>query len=211
MSISLTKGFAFLIVLFYIVGFLGFISPYSAAFKQLVPFHLLLMFGLMLISHPGKNRHFLLFIAGIYLAGYLIELAGVRTGMIFGSYFYESTLGLKLAGIPLLIGINWILVIYPAGVLVERFGLADTVAKSALAAFLVTLLDFFIEPVAVQFDYWEWKNPAVPVQNYIAWFVISFLMFLVFFRLNFSRRNGAAIVLFITQLCFFIVLSLKLN
>ena len=202
---------SFLVVLFHLVGFFGFVSPCSDLFKQLVPFHLLLMFALLVISHPDRNRNFWFFLGAIFLSGYLVELLGVHTDAIFGEYFYKTTLGVKLAEVPLLIGINWVLVIYSAGALLEESGIKNRLVKSLLAAVLVTLLDFFIEPIAIRFDYWEWTDVTVPIQNYIGWFVVSFLMLLLFNKLRFDKENRLGTVLFITQLCFFIGLNLQVN
>ena len=202
---------AFLVILFYAVGFVGLSDHlYTNLFKQLIPFHLLLMLVLMVISHDDKNRSFWLFLLITYTAGFLVELLGVHTGAIFGDYAYGATLGLKVAETPLMIGVNWILVIYSAGVLTEKFGIESNVLKSLLGALLVTVLDFIIEPVAIAYDFWSWKNTEVPFQNYVGWFVFSFLMFWFFFRMRFRKNNLAAIALFIVQFLFFFVLNMKL-
>ena len=37
------------------------------------------------------------------------------------------------------------------------------------------LLDIFIEPVAIGLGFWEWQAAEVPLENYMAWFVLSFV------------------------------------
>lgn len=198
---------SFFVILFHLVGFLGFLSPYATLFKLLVPFHLLFMFGLLLWSHGEKNRSFMLVVGLLYVLGFLVELLGVHTGQIFGSYHYGATLGLKVAQIPLLIGLNWVLLIYSAGVAVNYLPTANLTLKAALAAALLVLLDFFIEPVAIRFDYWSWMGNAIPLQNYIAWFGFSFLCLIVFYRASFSKKNPVAMVLLLVQFLFFIGLN----
>lgn len=198
-----------LIVLFHMVGLAGFLTPaLSGFFITLVPWHLLLMFIIILVSTPYSNPRFAIFFLVIYTAGFLIELLGIHTGAIFGSYSYGRTLGLKIAGTPLMIGINWVLVIYSAGMCFRKLINRRPFAGIIGGALLVTLLDSLIEPVAVRFDYWQWNSELIPVQNYIAWFVFSCLLLCFFYRMQFKKHHPAAVALFITQFIFFLVLNL---
>jgi putative membrane protein len=43
-------------------------------------------------------------------------------------------------------------------------------------------VDVFIEPVAMANDFWSWKDDVVPMQNYLGWGILSFLLFLGLFR-----------------------------
>jgi putative membrane protein len=43
-----------------------------------------------------------------------------------------------------------------------------------LTALGAVLFDVVLEPVAMALDYWQWRGDAVPLQNYLAWFVIAF-------------------------------------
>lgn len=211
MKITRVRICAFLVVLFYAVGYLGFVHPeYSALFRKLIPFHLLLMLTLMIISQKGKNRYFWIFLLTTYLGGFVIELVGVSTGVIFGHYTYGSALGSRLEGIPLLIGVNWILVIYSAGVFMSEFGIKNHVIRSLIGAFLITILDFLIEPVAIKYDYWRWTASEVPFQNYVGWFIFSYGMLYFFYLMKFRKANFAATVLFIVQFVFFFALNTKL-
>lgn len=199
----------FLVLLFHAVGLAGFLNPaWRELFITLVPFHLLLMFALMLISQQNYNPQFFLFLLIIYLAGFGIEYLGVHTGLIFGSYNYGETLGLKLAEIPLLIGLNWVLLIYTVGMTIRYLNFKNSFIQAALGAGILVLLDVLIEPVAIRFDYWTWQDGAIPLQNYIAWFIVSFAGCLAFNRMKFEKQNPAAIVLLLAQFLFFISLNL---
>lgn len=200
-----------LVILFHIIGLVGFLIPsLEDLWRNLVPFHLLTMFIFLLFSQVEKNTQFWIFIAITYILGYGVELLGVHTGYIFGSYQYETTLGFKLAEVPLLIGLNWILILFTAGCLINSLPLKKPLVRAALAALLVVILDFLIEPVAVLHDYWSWTGNTVPLQNYVAWFIFSFLMLLLFNKLNFDKRNPVASVLFIAQFIFFLILNLAI-
>jgi bisanhydrobacterioruberin hydratase len=201
---------SFLVVLFYGVGYFGFVhSGYTNLFKSFIPFHLLLMLALLIISHADRNKAFWTFIITTYTAGFVIELLGVNTGAIFGDYTYGPTLGPKFADIPLVIGVNWILVIYSTGIFMKEFGIKSQIIRSLIGAFLITSLDFLIEPVAIKYEYWSWTDFEVPFQNYVGWFVFSFAMLRFFYLVEFRKKNPVAIVLFIVQFVFFFLLSLK--
>lgn len=208
MKLNRTVVCSFLIVIFHAVGLVGFLSPsLTPVFLRLVPFHLLLMLMLLILSHHGKNNDFKLFLLVTYLAGYFIEVIGVSTGYIFGAYQYGETLGVKLADVPLMIGINWVILIYSTGVTIRYLEIQNHVVRALIGAIFLVCMDILIEPVAIRFDYWSWTDLNIPFQNYVAWFAFSFCMMLFFFARKFRKQNPAAPVLLISQLIFFIVLG----
>lgn len=205
------KTCSLLIILFYSVGLFGFLyTPTVSLFKQLVPFHLLLMTGLLIATQHVKNRSFWSFLAVTYVAGFLIELAGTQTGLIFGDYAYGATLGYKVLGTPLMIGINWILVVYSAGMVLSQLKIRNPYLFLPIGAASVTLLDFLIEPVAMKYDYWDWGGGIVPLQNYVVWFFFSAFLLFLFQWSTFPKNNKAASVLFIVQFIFFLILYINL-
>ncbi|MEJ6981929.1 carotenoid biosynthesis protein [Pedobacter sp. P351] len=209
MKVTPSHVCAFLVILFYGVGYFGFTDVnHFSLFKQLIPFHLLLMLVLMIISHADRDKYFWTFILITYVAGFIIELIGVKTGLIFGEYAYGAALGPKFEDIPWLIGVNWILVIYSAGMFLKELGIKSHVVRSLIGAFLITALDILIEPVAIKFDYWSWTRGVVPFQNYAGWFIFSFGMLYFFYWMKFRETNFAAAVLFIVQFAFFFALNM---
>lgn len=142
----------------------------------------------------------------IFLLGYGVEVAGVHTGMVFGEYAYGDTLGLKLFDVPLVMGLNWLTLVYSVGVIFNRWNISTWI-KAALGACVLMFLDFFIEPIAIHYDYWSWKTVSVPVQNYVAWFIISFFFLIFFYTLNFKKENKLAFLYFMVQLLFFASLN----
>ncbi|MEJ7693075.1 carotenoid biosynthesis protein [Daejeonella sp.] len=195
------------IVLFHIVGLYGFLDPdLTGFFIKLVPFHLLLMLALLMISGYDRSGNFRLFALIVFTAGFLIEVAGVNTGLIFGSYTYGGTLGFKLWETPLLIGVNWLILVYSTGVVLSTFRL-NKYLLALLGAVILVGIDFLIEPVAIRYDYWSWSGGIIPLQNYLGWFIVSFIMFIPFLSLNFKKQNRSAIVFFAAQVCFFIILN----
>ena len=198
-----------IIVLFHLVGLYGFLTPaLELLFIKLVPYHLLLMLGLMVFTVNDRSLGLIKFTAVVYLAGFFIEVIGVNTGQIFGDYLYGTALGIKLWATPLLIGVNWLILVYSTGVFLETYNFKSKWLFSALGAGILLGIDFLIEPVAIKFDYWSWFEGVIPVQNYLGWYIFSYCLFLFFSASNFNKKNKAAVVLLFAQLCFFLALNL---
>ena len=208
MVLNRTVICSFIIILFHLVGLYGFLTPeLSKLFIDLVPFHLLLMLLLLIFSIKERSSHILLFAGIIFTAGFLIELIGVNTDAIFGSYTYGEALGIKLWQTPLLIGINWLILVYCTGIFLKQFKIKNRFLFSLLGALILLSLDILIEPVAMRFDYWTWDGSVIPVQNYFAWFLFSGLMLWIFSSMSFNKQNKAAVVLLFSQFIFFAVLN----
>ncbi len=198
-----------IIVLFHLVGLYGFLTPaLELLFIKLVPYHLLLMLGLMVFTVNDRSLGLIKFTAVVYLVGFFIEVIGVNTGQIFGDYIYGTALGIKLWATPLLIGVNWLILVYSTGVFLETYNFKSKWLFSALGAGILLGIDFLIEPVAIKFDYWSWFEGVIPVQNYLGWYIFSYCLFLFFSASNFNKKNKAAVVLLFAQLCFFLALNL---
>src|SRR5690606_27651627 len=96
---------------------------------------------LLFYFHREWNRAFFALIAIVYLAGFAIEAVGVATGSIFGTYSYSDVLGPKLLDTPLIIGINWLMLIYATGTIAGNLKLS-IFAKALAGAVLMLTLDF---------------------------------------------------------------------
>lgn len=198
-----------ILAIFYAVGIVGATLPLHPDFLLLTPLNLLLSLVLVLWHHPQWSRATYIVLISSLVVGYCAELFGVQTGLLFGDYYYEQVLGPKLWDTPPMIGVNWILLTYSAGVLVNH--LAPNwhwVAKAAIAAAAMVLLDVVIEPVAVQYHFWQWAGGHPPLQNYIGWFAIAFPLQLLFMKTQGFIRNKVAIALFLLQWAFFLSLFL---
>ncbi|MBE7176355.1 MAG: carotenoid biosynthesis protein [Mucilaginibacter polytrichastri] len=195
------------IVLFHAVGAAGFLWVKTVPlFIRLVPFHLLLMLGVLLAVHQPKSRRFFGIMVLIMLAGWTVELAGVRTGAIFGEYRYGATLGLKVLDIPLMIGVNWFLLVYSAAAIVQRLIPANRLVQALAGAALLVLIDALIEPAAICFDYWSWADAVPPLKNYTAWFAISFVFLYTYVQSGIRSRFATGCTLYLAQLAFFAAL-----
>ncbi|MEP6465910.1 MAG: carotenoid biosynthesis protein [Parafilimonas sp.] len=219
----LIKACVFLALLFHISALIGILfTPYKNWFIQNTWFNLILMVDLLIITHPLKNKRFIGFFFVAIIAGFAAEVLGVNTAILFGKYSYGSVLGYKFFNVPLIIGINWFLIIYCTGMVTqfyESYILKKLNEKGIVihkrmmitsfimdATFLAVLFDWVMEPVAVKLGFWQWQNNHIPTYNYICWAIISALLLALFRKLNYDRRNIFAVHLFIIQLLFFLVL-----
>lgn len=192
----------FIICVFHIVGFVGFIIN-PVYFKSLSPVNLVLSAGLIiLMSNQTKWQFYGSFIL-VAAIGFFVEVLGVKTEFIFGSYFYGNSLGYKLFSVPLLIGINWSILLYCTAQL-SKF--KNSFVNALFGSFLMVILDFFIEQNAAKFDFWYWKNSIIPFQNYVAWFLISFLLNLLVQKYLAQKPNFTAKAFYFVQLIFFAAL-----
>lgn len=198
-----------LLVMFYIVGYSGLSDPLGdryAEFLSLTPLNLVMTTAVLLLFHRDWSATFVFSAFVVALTGFLVEVAGVHTGLIFGEYAYGAALGFKLFDVPLTIGLNWFLLVYAVSAVLDR--IRNTVVFALTGALLMTVLDVLIEPVAIRLDFWSWASKSVPLQNYIAWYALSFLLFLFFRRLNRTAGNRMAPVVLSVQYLFFTALNL---
>lgn len=193
----------FVMPLMHLTGLAGlFLSESQELFKTLVPFHLVISLSMMMIFHQDWNRSFVIYCIVTYLIGFGIEALGIHTGLIFGHYQYGETLGWKVIGVPLTIGINWLALIYSAGIIMSGWTISDPL-KIIIATTCIVLLDMLIEPVAMKYDFWNWENNIVPVQNYIAWYIVTAGLLWFFQRAAFRKDNPIAFMYLLSQFSFF--------
>jgi len=198
-----------LLIIVYVVGLVGLNTTYREQFADITPYTLIFSALILLVNHQEWNRYFAIYFVAICIFGFLIELTGIETGLVFGHYVYGDSLGYKLYEVPLVIGLNWFVLVYSSGMVanVFRFGIF---ARSLIGAIMMVIIDISLEPVAMSLDFWSWENNVIPKHNYIAWFIISFFLHVYFQRLGLKKFNRIAVGLFIIQYIFFLVLSYTL-
>jgi putative membrane protein len=200
----------FILIVFHAVGFYGLaFSTNPGWFRSLSPLNLVLTNLLLFSFHKNWNRPFLVFGALVLLVGFFSEVVGVHTGLLFGNYTYGDSLGPKLWEIPLIIALNWLLLVYSTGILVQRLAV-PWLLKAFLAAGLMVLLDMLIEPVAAVLDYWTWQGFQIPASNYWGWLGVAFVLQICFQKAGFQKQNALASFVYGVQVLFFIGLNLLL-
>lgn len=222
---GLTKnGLATLIaIVFHAIGLIGIVFFKNNFFIKTTSINLLLMFFLLLYTQSVRSNSFFLFIAICFVTGIAVELIGTKTGLLFGDYAYGDVLGISFSGVPLIIGINWFIVIYCCGIsmsaLLNKIMRKQTSAELSYSpkikvaslifdgATIAVLFDWLMEPVAVKLGYWKWGGfGEIPLYNYVCWFLISIFLLILFDRLKFKKTNKFAVHLLLIQAMFFLLL-----
>lgn len=198
------------LLILHTVGFFGLTSNNPEFFQKLTPVNLSVTLILLVWNQTDKNLLWYIYAFGIYLSGFFIEVIGVTTGAVFGSYEYGDALGPQWKGTPFLIGVNWLILVISSGAVAEYF-FKSKIIKALIAATLMVLLDSFIEPLAGDLNFWYWPDDLIPVQNYIAWWLIALVMHIVYQYLPVTRNNKSGYWVYGIFLIFFIALGLKLH
>ena len=190
-----------IIWLFHISGIIGITIGYKDWFLTKTPLNLgicLLLFVLLFpINTRKKTVLFLLFFA----MGMFAEWLGVNYGLLFGEYVYGANFGPKLDGVPWLIGCFWALLACITSAMVSSLRM-PLWGKAAMAAFLMVVLDFFMEQNAPNFDFWQFEG-HVPIRNYVTWFILGLLMQWMILRFKFEGDRTISFHLYFAQLTFF--------
>lgn len=190
------------------VGIVGHIVPATHDLMIfLTPFFL---FGMgLFVIHPAfinKDLKALSWIFITYLVTFTTEVVGVKTGLVFGEYTYGATLGLHLLEVPVVIGFNWVLVVV-GSVLVAKKLTKNIYVASLIGGLISMVFDIFLEPVAIEYDYWTWAGSSIPIQNYIAWFVIAAIFSFAFLKMKVKIRSDLTIHYLFVQALFFLALQ----
>ncbi|MFB0907474.1 MAG: carotenoid biosynthesis protein [Spirosomataceae bacterium] len=197
------KPTLYLLLSMYVAGVIGLnLDSTAGLFKILTPFNLLFSTFILLYFHLDKSKFFIFFVVVTFMIGYWIEVVGVNTGLIFGKYEYDTTLGFEVFNVPLIIGFNWLIVAYCSGHLVHKLAVPKIV-QIILAALLMTTFDYVVEPVAIRLDMWSWFGKEPPLSNYVGWFITSFVIQIIYFYAPFKKENPVAVWLFALQTLFF--------
>ena len=192
-----------LLVIWYEVGVVGLhLEQTKPLFQSLIFLNLVLSNLVLGLFHREWTMKFGIFAFVVFWVGYLVELLGVQTGLIFGEYGYGASLGPKVAGVPPLIGLNWLMLVYITGIIAQKWT-SNIWLRATVSALLMVGLDLLIEPMAIRYDMWTWQAATIPIQNYFAWFVIAWGMSYGFHSLYQEKSNPIAMPLYLIQLAFF--------
>ena len=212
-----------LAILFHFFGIIGILFWDKTLFVEATPLNLLLMFILLIWTQEDRKNNFLIFVLIAIFIGFMAEVIGVNTGLLFGDYNYGKALGIRILQVPLIIGINWFVIIYCSGISIQtmmnKLVKGGSVKNQKLSvslkifsgiidgAILATLFDWLMEPIAIKLGFWQWsKDGSIPVYNYICWFLISASLLTIFQFFNFRKENKFAINLLLIQVMFFLLL-----
>ena len=211
-----------LAVLTHVAGLVGMIWVDRSLFLAATPLNLTLMAALLVWTFEGSRRSLMQFLGLAFGVGMAAEIIGVNTGLLFGQYAYGKVLGIGIAGVPLVIGLNWFAVVWGAASLStyllpvpdNRSGkrlynrTTQTILFVVVTSFLALGFDLLLEPAAVQLGFWTWSGGDIPFFNYACWLAISAGLALVLHRMGMRTIHRFAIQLFLIEALFFLLIRI---
>ncbi|MFC1632506.1 carotenoid biosynthesis protein [Candidatus Omnitrophota bacterium] len=194
---------------FFILGAILFKLKVFIGFVELMSLPLLLITSsIVLISlfRAGCIR-LLWWGLAVYVIVMALEAISVHTGLVFGTYTYHNMLGISVFGVPLIIGILWI-TITASSISVAGLIQKNIYTKALLAGIIATAFDAVMEQAVLRLRFWQWQDNYIPLQNYIMWFSVVFLVSLLYQKIIIVQNNRLAIHYLISQFIFFGIVAL---
>jgi putative membrane protein len=166
-------------------------TVYSAAFLMIT--HSFFAFG---------ARFALTFTVLTFGYALAVEILGSKSGWPFGSYKYDSSLGVAIAGVPILVPFAWMMLAYPLLLAARKVGKSWVFLYGGLG---LMSWDLFLDPQMVSAHRWSWSfqgsatpfAPMIPLSNSFGWLLTGMgLIALLHWALPQDRRkNGAKLTI----------------
>ena len=200
------QGLPITFAVFYCIGLVLYFTPLTQnIFKLITPYTLVLVAVAIFLHHKEWNSKTVVVLASIFILSIVIEIIGVATGKLFGVYEYGQSLGVKIIVVPIVIGLNWVFLVYASNGIMNKYA-SKTSFITLGAASLMVFYDILLEKAAPLMDMWQFSESVPPLSNYVAWFLLAlcFNMVIQYFKIN--TRNRPARWLFFIQLGFFAII-----
>lgn len=202
------EGLPITFIVFYGVGLALYFTPFTHdLFIRITPYTLVLVAFAIFSHHKEWTVKTTAVLVGIFVLSSIVEMVGVATGKVFGDYVYGQGLGVKIADVPVIIGLNWVFLVYASNSIISRY-----TSKNSLiilgAAILMLVYDGLLEKVAPLMDMWLFLENDPPLSNYVVWFLLALLFngAIQYFKIN--TQNKPARWLFFIQFCFFVIIAI---
>ena len=206
---STSKVSVFVIWLFHVCGMIGISYGNKDLFLSFTPVNLIISFFLLFVNQIQITQRELLSVFTIFLIGMICEILGVNYGYIFGDYVYLDNLGTKVFGVPILIGINWIILTFITGSISSYIFKKNLKFSILSGAIFMILLDLIIEPVAPLLGFWIFDLPSVPLQNYVGWFLIGLATQFIYQKFVVDKEISFSANLLLANIVFFSFLNFQ--
>ena len=206
---STSKVSVFVIWLFHVCGMIGISYGNKDLFLSITPVNLIISFFLLFVNQIQITQREILSVFTIFLIGMICEILGVNYGYIFGDYVYLDNLGTKVFGVPILIGINWIILTFITGSISSYIFKKNLKFSILFGAIFMILLDLIIEPVAPLLGFWIFDLPSVPLQNYVGWFLIGLATQFVYQKFIVNKEMPFSTNLLLANIVFFSFLNFQ--
>ncbi len=119
-------------------------------------------------------RYFATFASATFIFALFVEILGSKTGWPFGSYAYDDSLGLKIAGVPTIVPLAWIMMVHPVLIAARK---TSPNWAFLYGGFGLMAWDLFLDPQMVAEKRWTWDvvgphvpfQPEIPLSNTAGW------------------------------------------
>lgn len=119
-------------------------------------------------------KAFMNFLLNIAFISFAAEWIGTMKGWLFGDYDYGHVLQPAILDIPIAIAFAWVSVlILSASMANHLYDKNNLIIKSLISGALMTFFDLIMEPAAIKLNYWRWVGNAIPLFNYLTWFLLG--------------------------------------
>lgn len=197
--------------LIYGIGICGFLIPGMNLVMRILTPPVLFITALHAMSDEYLRREkgrvqFIVWVFSVFTFTMFLEILGVNYGLVFGEYVYGRYMGPGLLGVPLIIGLNWIVVAASATALAKPANL-NPIFTGLLAGTIALIFDIIMEPAAIGLGFWDWGG-AIPLKNYVSWFVITFAFSSISCFAGIDISGKKIRHLFTAQFGFFVVIRI---
>ena len=120
--------------------------------------------------------------------GLAVEAVGLATGFPFGDVTFADTLGPRVFGVPVVLGLAWTAMAYPAFAIARNLvGTRFLAGVPVVGGVALAAWDLFLDPAMVADGHWAWAAPTpaipgvpgVPVSTYVGWLLVAVVMMTV--------------------------------
>jgi uncharacterized membrane protein len=146
--------------------------------------------------------------------GIILEVGDIYLGK---SYSYNPAFLVKIAGVPLVIGFGWAVIVYSATLLSDQYHIPWKL-RPFMDALTAVILDLAIDTVAIRLTFWRWTIPldqefyGVPIENLIGWVMVVLIFSFVirFIRTLNAKRSLTKVLMVLSPVVayFFVLLAM---
>jgi len=202
------EGLPLTFIVFYCVGLGLYFTPLTHnLFILITPYTLVLVVVAIFSHHKKWDTKTTLVLSTIFILSIVVEIIGVATGKLFGVYEYGNGLGFKIVNVPVIIGLNWVFLVYTSNSIISKYT-SKNILITVGAASLMVLYDIILEKAAPLIDMWSFSKNDPPIINYVTWFILALLFNWSIQKFKIDTHNRPARWLFFSQLGFFIIIVL---
>jgi putative membrane protein len=176
---------------------------------RLAPVLYLLGLVFNLVTHNGNKKKLLILLGFIYGIGTVYEILSLNYISFTGVHSFGSILGIKLLGVPIVMGFNWFLLVMGAGYF-SRWIFDSILMRIVSASFFMILAYFIMDPVSHSLGLWQWRDFHLTLGNYGSRLILTLGMNIFFAVYMKGEENRFAPYYYLLTTLLFITLNIVL-